>query len=169
MSRLRTTLALGAFVLAITIPALAGVGAQTGTPIALPPAVTGQVFGEASPVAVADPVLAIAVVRVEPGAAIAPHVHPGTQIGTIAAGELTYSVLTGQVMIRRGTDTPGSAATAVRAGETVVLAAGDAVIENPGAAHEARNDGDETVVIWLSTLFPAGAPRSEPAAATPVS
>ncbi|MBA3416237.1 MAG: hypothetical protein H0U10_13530 [Chloroflexia bacterium] len=167
MSRFRATLAGIALALTIAIPMLNQVGAQTGTPTTVPPAVTSQVFAEASPVVVTDPELAIAVVRVEPGAAIAPHVHPGTQIGAIAAGELTYSVLTGQVMIRRGGEAAASPATPVRAGETVVLVAGDAVIENPGAAHQARNDGDETVVIWLSTMFPAGAPRSAAVAATP--
>ncbi len=169
MAKLRAPLASLVFLLAIAIPTLSGTGAQTGTPTAATPAVTSQVFAETSPVAVENPVLAIAVVTVEPGAAIAPHVHPGTQIGTIAAGKLTYSVLTGQVMIRRGNEGADASALPVRAGETVVLGVGDAVIERPGAVHQARNAGDETVVIWLSTLFPAGAPRSESVEATPVS
>jgi quercetin dioxygenase-like cupin family protein len=164
----RTPLALAAFVLAIAVPTLDGAGSQTGTPAAETPDVSSQVFAEASPVAIEDPILAIAVVRVEPGGAIAPHVHSGTQLGTIAAGELTYTVLSDHVTIvraREGADRPEDR---VDAGETVVLGTGDAVIETPGAAHRARNDGDETVVIWLSTHFPAGAPRSEPAPAAPV-
>ena len=152
---------------AVALPALGSEGSQSATPAAGSPAVISRVFGEASPVAVEDPVLAVAVVTVEPSAVIPPHVHVGTQIGTIDAGELTYTVLSGQVVIRRGADGPGAQPEPVSAGETVLLGVGDTVIENPGAAHQARNDGDEAVVIWLSTLFPDGAPRSEPVEATP--
>ena len=159
--------------LAVALPAavfgLPTIGAQTSTQAPVTPAaVTSQVFAEAAPATVEEPVLALGVVTVEPGAAIADHVHPGTQIGTIAAGQLTYSVVTGDVRFRRAADAPDAALRTIQAGETVLLGEGDTVIENSGAIHHARNDGDVPVIIWLSTLFPAGAPRAEYVAATPV-
>lgn len=153
-------------VLMLAILTLASVNAQSSTPIPdAPAAVTSRVFGSASPVAVENSELALAMVEVAPGGAIAPHVHPGTQIGSVATGQLTYSVLTGEVRLQPG---EGSECV-IQAGETVVLHVGDTVIENPGGIHQAHNKGTETVVIWLSTLFPAGAPRSETIAATPTS
>ena len=70
-------------------------------------------------------------------------------------------------MIRRGVDGPDAQPQAVAAGETATLSSGDAVIQNSGAAHQAHNYHDESVMIRLSTLFPTAALRSEPAEATP--
>ena len=53
------------------------------------------------------------------------------------------------------------------AGNTVVLRAGDSVPEQPGAFHQARNTGDEPVVILLATLFASDQPRTIFVAATP--
>lgn len=160
-------LAIAAIGLVVAISSLGGVRAEAGSGGTATPSVTSRVFAEASPVPVADPLLAVAEVRLDPRATIPPHVHPGTQIGVIAAGDLTYTVLTGEVIIRPANATDDEPSRVVRAGETVVLGVGDAVIENPGAAHRARNDGDEPVVIWLSTLFPSDAPRAIPVEATP--
>jgi mannose-6-phosphate isomerase-like protein (cupin superfamily) len=45
-------------------------------------------------------------------------------------------------------------------GETVVVRPGDALVESPESIHQGRNDGAVPLVIYLSTLFPAGAPRA---------
>jgi len=125
--------------------------------------VSSQILAHASPVAVADPELSLARVTLDPGAVIPLHEHPGTQLATILAGELTYSVMTGTIMLvgADGSDLE------IPNGDTVTLRAGDAVIEQPGSLHQARNDGTEQVVISIAALFPAGAPRTSYAEATP--
>lgn len=148
-----------------TASQLATPGSQVATPAPYGSGITSTVFANAAPVAIDDPSLALALVTVAPGAPIAAHNHPGTQIGTIAAGELTYSVLTDRVEVRRAGTAPDAAPTYVEAGETAVLSVGDSVIEPPTSLHHAVNAGAEPVEIWLATLFPAGAPRT--AYATP--
>lgn len=137
--------------------------AQT-TPAAGIPGLESRIYAAASPAPVADAELALGRVTVDPGATIPPHEHPGTQIADILSGELTYTVLTGQVAIV-GAD---GAELTINAGETLRLRPGDAVVEQPGALHTARNEGNEPVVIVLATLFPAGSPRAiYQSAATP--
>ncbi len=101
-----------------------------------------------------------------PGAEIPQHFHVGTQIASIVQGTLTYTVVTGDVLLyRHGEDT--TSPYHIQVGETVQLAVGDTVIETPGSHHQAINKGTAPVVIYLSTLFPAGAPRSVTVSATP--
>lgn len=111
--------------------------------------------------------LAVGRVTIEPGATIPPHVHPGTQVATIVSGELTYTVLSGEMQVTIATPGGTTEARSVVAGETVVLRGGDSVAEQPGAAHTARNAGSEPVVILLATLFPKGEARTIEVDATP--
>ncbi|MBA2276603.1 MAG: cupin domain-containing protein [Chloroflexia bacterium] len=94
---------------------------------------------------------------IQPDTRLATHVHPGTQIASIEAGVLTYTVLTGEVPVTRavagGTPTPVET---VRAGQTTRLHPGDAVIERPGVVHFGANKGAEPVVILAATLLTAG-------------
>ena len=53
-------------------------------------------------------------------------------------------------------------------GETVVVRPGDALVESPDSIHQGRNNGAVPLVIYLSTLFPMGAPRAIVVEATPV-
>lgn len=140
------------------VEALPGLAWQStaATPAAGLAGIESEILAAATPVPVADEQLALGRVTVQPGAVIPPHEHPGTQLATILAGELTYTVLTGAVAVA-GAD---GADITIRAGETLQLRPGDAVIEQPGALHTARNNGDEPVVIVLATLFPAGSPRT---------
>lgn len=141
--------------------------AKQGTPAAaMPIVISGEVLGQGTPVDVADPLLALGRVTIMPGAAIPIHHHPGTQVGAVVQGTLTYSVISGSVEWQHMSD-PVRASTVIEAGETVQVPAGDAVVEHPGAIHQGRNDGDTPVVIYVSTLFPAGAPRAIVDAATP--
>lgn len=133
-----------------------------------PVVISGEVLGRATPAAVEDAELALGRVTIMPGAVIPVHYHAGTQIGVVVQGELTYSVFTGEIAWHRG-DSPDSEPYLIGPGETVVVRPGDALIESPGAIHQGRNDGDVPVVIYLSTLFPADAPRSVIVDATPVS
>ena len=141
--------------------------AQHATPEAAPPvAVTSEVLGRALPVTVENPELALGRVTVMPGAVLPVHYHPGTQIGVVVQGELTYTVFTGEINWYRGDDPTGEPHM-VRPGETVVVRLGDALVESPDSTHQGRNDSSVPLVIYLSTLFPADGPRAIVVQATP--
>ena len=141
--------------------------AQHATPDAgAPVVIASEVLGRAVPVSVADPELALGRVTIMPGAAIPTHYHPGTQIGVVVQGELTYEVFTGEISWHKGAD-PAGEPYLIRPGETVVIRPGDALVETPGSIHQGRNEGKGPLVIYLSTLFPADAPRSIIVDATP--
>jgi len=129
------------------------------------PAIVSEVLGHATPAAVNNPDLALGRVTIMPGAAIPSHYHPGTQVGVVVQGELTYTVFTGAVSLFRAA---GGVPETVSSGQTVVVEPEDALVEPPGSIHQGRNAGQAPVVIYLSTLFPAGAPRAILAVATPI-
>jgi quercetin dioxygenase-like cupin family protein len=97
---------------------------------------------------------------IPPGSALVPHRHPGWQIARIVSGTLTYTILAGTPTVIRANgeqQTPG-------AGQTIKLAAGDTVIENPGVEHFGANDGPDVVEIYTSTLLADGEPVAIPLA-----
>lgn len=130
------------------------------------PAVSSQILATGLPLAAPGETLYLYRVTIEPGARIVPHTHPGTQVASIVAGDLTYTVLQGEVSITRAASggTPGPTERAT-SGQEVVLRPGDALVERAGMVHQARNDGGEPVVILISSLFPTGEPLSRPATA----
>src|SRR5688572_29710138 len=95
-----------------------------GTPAAPPPVIASEVLGHASPAKVEDPELGLGRVTIIPGAAIPVHYHPGTQIGVVVQGELTYSVISGEITWYLG-DAPSAAPKLIEPGETVVVRPGD--------------------------------------------
>lgn len=145
----------------------AQVHAQQATPSSSAPVViASEVLGRARPVATENPELALGRVTIMPGAAIPAHHHPGTQIGVIVQGTLTYAVFNGSVAWYRASDSSSEPRT-ILAGETVQVAVGDTLIETPYAVHQGRNEGTVPIVIYVSTLFPEGEPRSILDNATP--
>lgn len=143
-----------------------GQALQASPEPAAPIVIASEVLGHATPITVEDPELALGRVTIMPGAAIPLHHHPGTQIGVVVQGTLTYVVESGTVELLRA-DQPESGPHLLAPGETIQVEIGDALIESPGAVHQGRNEGTTPVVIYLSTLFPADAPRSITDAATP--
>src|SRR5215212_7063301 len=142
--------------------------AQDATPEAVsPPVITSEVLGHVVPAAVENPELALARVTVMPGAVLPVHHHPGTQIGVVVEGELTYTVFTGEIKWYQS-DGPADEPRMIDPGETVVVRTGDALVESPDSIHQGRNSSSVPLVIYLSTLFPAGAPRAIVVEATPV-
>ncbi|HLL50288.1 MAG TPA: cupin domain-containing protein [Thermomicrobiales bacterium] len=129
--------------------------------------IASEVLGRAAPVTVENPELALGRVTIMPGAAIPTHYHVGTQIGVVAQGELTYEVFTGEVALHRKDDPTGEPYM-IGPAETVVVRPGDALVETPESIHQGSNEGDVPLVIYLSTLFPAEAPRSVIVEATPI-
>jgi len=142
--------------------------AQHATPEAnAPAAITSEVLGRAAPATVENPELSLGRVTVMPGAVLPVHYHPGTQIGVVGQGELTYSVFTGEIEWHRGHGPTGEPYM-IGPGVTVVVRPGDALVESPESIHQGRNDGAVPLVIYLSTLFPTDAPRAIVVEATPV-
>jgi quercetin dioxygenase-like cupin family protein len=94
---------------------------------------------------------------------IAPHTHPGMQQAVIVAGTLTYTVIEGQVQVTHDAGTADATSETIGSGQTVELTPGTSVLEVPGMVHMARNKGKQSVVIYLSSLFPVGSPASSPA------
>ncbi len=96
--------------------------------------------------------------------ALAPHHHPGYQIGYIQRGTLTYTVRTGVVRIYRGpADASPRLVRTLRGGETARIRAGEWLVERQGDVHFGANRGRRAVVILLATLFTNGSPPSIPA------
>jgi quercetin dioxygenase-like cupin family protein len=142
--------------------------AQRATPEASTPvAITSEVLGRTAPVTVENPELALGRVTVMPGAVLPVHYHPGTQIGVVVQGDLTYTVFTGEIAWHRSDDPTGQARM-IGPGETVVVRPGDALVETPRSIHQGRNNGTVPLVIYLSTLFPKDAPRAIVVEATPI-
>jgi quercetin dioxygenase-like cupin family protein len=102
-------------------------------------------------------------VTIQPGAEIPLHHHPGTQVSYVDEGTLTYSVESGSVKVMKGpSDDHPKLVRKIDAGTTARIRAGQWIVEQPGEHHHAANRGDVPVVIYLSTLFPKGAPPSIP-------
>lgn len=86
---------------------------------------------------------------IAPGAALAPHVHPGIQMAAIDSGTLTYTVESGTATVRRqGSDTTQ----AVTGPTTITLGPGDAVIETGDMVHFGANETTQPVVITATLL-----------------
>jgi quercetin dioxygenase-like cupin family protein len=106
--------------------------------------------------------LGLARVTVMPGTTLALHHHPGTQIGYVDSGVLTYTVEKGHAKLMAGTGDDPRLVRVIHAGETAKVRPGHWLIEQPGDHHHAENRGTVPVVIYLSTLFEDGASASLP-------
>lgn len=124
--------------------------------------VTRQVLAESTTSTAPGQVLDLTRVIIPAGQEIAPHTHPGPQLAVIAEGTLIYTILKGEVRVFRSAGTADAKSETASAGQTVDLEAGDAIVETPGMEHRAQNKGSGPVVIYLSSLFPQGAPASSP-------
>lgn len=147
--------------LAVAVAAALG-GAATVlaiTPVSPPPVVRTALAEAPNPAGAPGKTLGLSRVTVAPGGSLPLHRHPGTQTAYVARGALTYTVVTGKVVVRRGN--PEADAKVVRtisSGQTVVIKAGSWIVERPGTIHRAANRGGKQIVIWLATLFRTGAP-----------
>lgn len=129
--------------------------------------VTATILGQSEPPNAPGQKLTLYTVSVPPGASIAPHDHPGLQIGSIQSGTLTYTVLQGTVTVVDGTSNgqPGPKKE-VSAPATLTLGPGQTLYEPDGEYHMAKNLGSEPVVIQLASLVPKDDGLSQPAPTT---
>lgn len=125
-------------------------------------AVTRQVLAESQPTTAQGQVLDLTRVIIPAGQTIAAHTHPGPQLAIIQQGVLTYTILKGEVQVTRSAGTSASKVETASAGQTIEVLPGDSLIETPGMEHTAKNNTSGPVIIYLSSLFPQGAPPSSP-------
>jgi quercetin dioxygenase-like cupin family protein len=110
-----------------------------------------------------DRTLALTRITIQPGTKLDKHHHPGTQIAYVDSGVLTYTVDEGTARVKRGpADDHPVLVRKLEAGETARLRPGQWIVEQPSDHHHAANRGKRPVVLYLSTLFPKGAPPSIP-------
>ncbi|MFC5493574.1 cupin domain-containing protein [Nocardioides caricicola] len=128
-----------------------------------PVTVTRQALAEVpGPKGAPNRTLGLSRVVVMPGAKLASHHHPGSQLGYVAEGVLTYTVETGRAKLMKG---PGDAPTLVKVikpGDTVRVRPGHWLIEEQGEVHHARNAGEVPIVIYIATLLKTGEPAAIP-------
>lgn len=109
--------------------------------------------------------LAVGMVRLTyaPGQADpAPSENDGPLLAAVEAGSIGYTLAEGEAQVTSGgmAGTPvagASAATPAVPGEEVTLVAGDAVVEQGGAASSARNPGDEPATVLIAIVAPSAA------------
>jgi quercetin dioxygenase-like cupin family protein len=106
--------------------------------------------------------LGLSKVVVMPGAQLATHHHPGSQLGYVAEGVLTYTVETKRARLMKGSGDDPTLVKVVKPGMTVKVRPGHWLVEEQGEIHHARNSGDVPVVLYVSTLFKTGEPAAIP-------
>jgi quercetin dioxygenase-like cupin family protein len=120
--------------------------------------VVRQLLAETNPDTAEGQTLQLTRVIIPPGQSIAAHTHPGPQLAVIVNGTLSYTIIEGEVTVKRAAATDSQTEETYASGETVELRPGDVVQETAGMVHSAINETDEIVIIYLSSLFPIGAP-----------
>ena len=162
--------------LLLLVVILAGLAVGSGqaqdaaTPTVAP--VVREVLGDGEPVAAPGQSLELVRFTIAPGTTLPAHTHPGMQVAWLEAGELEYTVITGEVPITRAGAAPGTPGPVevLGEGQTTTFLPGDSWAEPEGVVHFGRNAGTEPVVILVASLFTTGAPPSNVvASATPVS
>ena len=158
--------ALGAVVvgfIAVVAMACGSVGSDVGaSPAAVAsgsiPPVVRSVLAAAQPSGAPADNLELVRYTIQPGTALAPHRHPGTQLALVESGTLTYTVIEGEVMIHQ----VDGGSRVIGPGDTATIEAGEWIMEDEGIVHFGANDGDVPVVILASSLLEADEPPAIP-------
>lgn len=95
-------------------------------------------------------------VTIPPGVRLPSHFHEGVQIGHVVSGELTYTIEEGSTTVRRG----DGRAERVTGPITIVLEAGDWLVEDETLIHHAENLGEVPVVVLVAAVLFDGAPAA---------
>lgn len=152
---------LASFAAGALLPAL-------GHPETAPTAIRNALAQSSQVQGAPDRTMVLSRVVVEPGAELTLHHHLATQIARIQAGTLTYTVREGSVVVRRGeSDQDPEVVRTIRAGQTAGIRAGQWIVEQSSAIHQAANRGPAPVVIYIATLLRKGAPPSTPVTPPP--
>jgi quercetin dioxygenase-like cupin family protein len=133
-------------------------GVFAAVALAAPPLPTRTLLAQAPAHGAAGQELGLTSIVIPGDVVLAKHHHPGTQVATVLAGRLTYTVYVGSVPVYRA----GVLTRTIHAGSTTVLRPGDTVTEQPTVVHSSANHGTAPVKLMLATLFPKNAPTSIP-------
>ena len=126
-------------------------------------AVMVATFGPAAPVNAPGQSLYLVRYEIAPGTRLRPHHHEGTQIGLVAAGELTYHAMAGDVPVyRTGADGKPGLDRTLSAGTVSTVVTGEWLVEEPDDYHWGANDGTVPLIIYTSSLLRQGAPLATP-------
>jgi quercetin dioxygenase-like cupin family protein len=106
--------------------------------------------------------LGLSRVVIPAGGQIALHHHEGTQVAYIQSGVLSYTVKSGSVTVMSGPADNPTVVRKISGGQTGKIRAGQWIVEQPSTIHQAANNGQAKIVIYLSTLLRTGAPPSTP-------
>jgi quercetin dioxygenase-like cupin family protein len=153
---------LAAVVLAAALAAMLGACQATGAGPTPSPSggIIRQDLGNVLPATAQGERLGLWHYTIPAGSALVPHHHPGWQVARIAAGTLTYQILKGEATVIRGS----GATETHKTGETITLATGDSIVENPDLDHFGSNSGSTPVEIYAASLFTDGQPPAIPLA-----
>ena len=123
-------------------------------PPAEPSGVIRSDLGNALPTTAPGQTLGLWHYSIPAGSKLPPHRHPGWQVARITAGQLQYTVISGEASVLRSDGRKEQ----IGAGAVTVLNAGDSVIENPSLDHFGINLGPATVEIYTASIFESGLP-----------
>ncbi|BAW96552.1 hypothetical protein NIES970_14850 [[Synechococcus] sp. NIES-970] len=118
--------------------------------------VTRTVLADGLPDQAPGQILELVRYEIPPFSTLPVHTHPGLQIARVEFGFLTYSVIEGVALITRADGTREE----WTAGETTVLAPGDAVTEHPDMVHFGKNETPSVVILLSASLLAADQPKA---------
>lgn len=134
-----------------------------GLPVGADERVTLTPIAEGVPLDVPGHALRLYRFTMPPGDALPTHSHPGVTMLQIEAGELSYTLVRGQVRLWTNDADGVRTERLVTAGETVVFGPGDAIFYDADTAHSAVNPGDVPVAVLAVTLLDTSQPQAIPA------
>jgi quercetin dioxygenase-like cupin family protein len=142
-------------------------GTQTDCAPALPESagdrVTYTPIAEGLPLNAPGQVMQLYRFTMPPGDALPAHSHPGATLLQIESGEMSYTVVRGQVRLWTRDADGGRTDRLVEAGEMAVFGPGDAIFYDADTAHSAVNPGDVPVAVLAVTLLDIELPQTIPA------
>jgi quercetin dioxygenase-like cupin family protein len=139
-------------VAALLLLAARATSAQEATP-AQP--IVNEVLGRGLPNDAPGMVLQLEQYTFAPDAVIPTHTHPGAYLIYVESGDFGFTVIKGDAEITHAGATQPEP---IQAGAEVVAHQGDAIFENGGVVHSARNAGSTPVVIITAALLSADQP-----------
>jgi quercetin dioxygenase-like cupin family protein len=116
--------------------------------------VVRTVLAAGQPSAAPDQNLELVRYTIPPHTKLAAHHHPGMQLALIESGSLTYSVISGTIVVHQvdgGTRPIGP-------GETGTIEPGEWIAETEPIVHFGANDTDQPIVILVASLLAADEP-----------
>lgn len=102
-------------------------------------------------------------VTLQPGAEFPAHIHPGALVISVQEGDFTFVVISGEAQATRAATNGTPEPTEILAtGEEAVFHAGDAIFEQAGVVHTAKNNGSTPVVVLVAGLVDPTQPFLQP-------